>query len=92
MPGTSPGTSPGQHLPPPARWYAMAMGNPLQERDPFEKIRALPEEKVAEVADFVDFLQHGEDDRRLVQTASRLSEDALRKVWDNADDADYDLL
>lgn len=70
----------------------MAMGNPLQERDLFEKIRALPEEKVAEVADFVDFLQHREDDRRLVQTASRLSEDALRKVWDNADDDDYDRL
>jgi hypothetical protein len=68
------------------------MGNPLQEQDLFEKIRALPEEKVAEVADFVAFLQHREDDRRLVQTAARLSEDALRKVWDNADDADYDRL
>jgi hypothetical protein len=68
------------------------MGNPLQEQDLFEKIRALPEEKVAEVADFVAFLQYREDDRRLVQTASRLSEDTLRKVWDNADDADYDRL
>ena len=68
------------------------MGNPLQEQDLFEKIRALPEEKVAEVADFVDFLRHRENDRSLVQTASRLSEDALRKVWDNADDADYDRL
>jgi hypothetical protein len=68
------------------------MGNPLQEHDLFEKIRALPEEKVAEVADFVDFLRHREDDRRLVQTTSRLSEDALRKIWDNADDADYDRL
>ncbi len=68
------------------------MGSPLQEQDLFEKIRALPEEKVAEVADFVDFLQHREADRRLVQTASRLSEDALRKVWDNPDDADYDRL
>jgi len=68
------------------------MSNPLQEQDLFEKIRALPEEKVAEVADFVDFLRHRENDRSLVQTASRLSEDALRKVWDNADDADYDRL
>jgi hypothetical protein len=72
--------------------YDTTMGNPLQERDLFEKIRAFPEEKVAEVADFVDFLQHREDDRLLVQTASRLSEDALQKIWDNADDADYDLL
>jgi len=68
------------------------MGNPLQEQDLFEKIRALPEEKVAEVADFVDFLRHREDDRRLVQTAPRLSEDTLRKIWDNAADAGYDRL
>jgi hypothetical protein len=68
------------------------MGNPLQEQDLFEKIRALPEEKAAEVADFLYFLRHREDDRRLVQTTSRLSEDALRKIWDNADDADYDRL
>jgi hypothetical protein len=40
----------------------------------------------------VDFLRHRENDRRLVQAASRLSEDPLRKVWDNDDDADYDLL
>ena len=66
------------------------MGNPLQEQDLFEKIRALPEEKVAEVADFVDFLQHRDNDRLLIQSASRLSEDTLRKVWDNADDTDYD--
>ena len=66
------------------------MGSPLQEQDLFEKIRALPEEKVAEVA--VHFLQRREDDRCLVQTASRLSENALRKTWDNADDADYDRL
>jgi hypothetical protein len=72
--------------------YNTPMGNPLQEQDLFDKIRSLPEEKVAEVADFVDFLRHREDDRRLVQAASRLSEDALRKVWDNDDDAEYDRL
>ena len=66
------------------------MGNPLQEQDLFEKIRALPDEKVAEIAAFVDVLRYREDDRRLVQAASRLSADALRKVWNNADDADYD--
>jgi hypothetical protein len=41
------------------------------------------EEEAAEVA---------EDDSRLVQAASRLSEDALRKIWDNADNTDYDRL
>ncbi len=68
------------------------MSNPLQEQDLFEKIRALPEEKVEEAADFVDFLRFQEDDRLLVQAASCVSEDVLRKVWDNADDADYDHL
>ncbi len=68
------------------------MGNPLREQDLFEKIRTLPEEKVAEVEDFVDFLRSREEDRHLVQAASLLSEDALREVWDNADDAEYDRL
>jgi len=70
----------------------MGMGNPLQDQELFEKIRALPEEKVAEVEDFVDFLHHREDDRRLTQTAAHLSEDSLRRIWDNPDDADYDRL
>lgn len=70
----------------------MDMGIPLREPDLFEKIRALPEEKVTEVEDFVDFLQQREDDRRLSRAAAHLSEDALRKVWDNPDDADYDRL
>lgn len=69
-----------------------SMGNPLREQDLFEKIRTLPEEKVAEVEDFVDFLRSREEDRQLVQAASLLSEDALREVWDNADDAEYDRL
>ena len=31
-----------------------------------------------------------EEDRRLTQAAAQLSEDALRKVWDNPDDSEYD--
>ena len=68
------------------------MRNPFQEQVLFEKIRALPEERIAEVADFVDFLLHREADRQHVQAASRLSEAPLRKVWENDTDADYDLL
>jgi hypothetical protein len=55
------------------------------------KIRSLPPEKVAEVADFVDFLQQRED-RQITQSAHKLSEKSLRKVWDNPDDAAYDRL
>lgn len=72
--------------------YHKSMGNPLREQDLFEKIRALPDEKMAEVEDFVDFLARREDDRRLVRAAARLSEESLRKVWDNPDDAEYDRL
>ncbi len=53
---------------------------------------ALPEEKVDEVEDFVDFFHHREEDRRLTQAAAQLSEESLGKVWDNPDDAEYDRL
>jgi uncharacterized protein with ATP-grasp and redox domains len=69
----------------------MAMGNPIQEQDPFKKIGSLSDERAAEVTDSAEFLRYQEDSR-LFQTASRLSQDPLRKIWDNADDADYDLL
>jgi len=57
-----------------------------------EKIRSLSADKVLEVEDFIDFLRQRTADRHLVQAAARLSEDSLRKVWDNPDDADYDRL
>ncbi len=68
------------------------MGNPLRGQDLFEKIRTLPDDRVAEVEDFVDFLRQRDEDRRITQAAAQLSEDALRKVWDNPDDAEYDRL
>ncbi len=57
-----------------------------------EKIRCLPPEKVAEVEDFVEFLRLREQDRELSRTATRLSEEAFQRVWDNPDDAAYDKL
>jgi len=55
------------------------------------KIRRLPPDQLAEVEDFVDFLEQRED-RRLTQAASKLSEKSFSKVWDNPDDAAYDQL
>jgi uncharacterized protein DUF2281 len=63
-----------------------------QEQTLIEKVRALPPEKVAEVEDFVDFLQQRDQDRRLVEAATRLSEQAFAAVWDNPEDAEYDRL
>ena len=57
-----------------------------------EKIRELSPERVAEVEDFVDFLQQREEQASVVRAAMRLSEQAFRSVWDNPEDADYDHL
>jgi hypothetical protein len=62
-----------------------------QQTGLIRKIRRLPPDKLAEVEDFVDFLEHRED-RRLVHAASRLSQKSFSKVWDNPDDAAYDQL
>jgi hypothetical protein len=52
------------------------------------KIQSLPPEKMAEVEDFVEFLSQRED-RLLSQAAGKLTEKALRKVWDNPADSAY---
>ena len=64
----------------------------MPEETLIKKIQRLPPERVAEVEDFVDFLTTRNQDERLTQVAARLSEDAFRAVWDNADDAEYDRL
>jgi replicative DNA helicase len=56
------------------------------------KIRALPPERVAEIEDFVDFVSERSSDRKLVEAATKLSEESFRAIWDNPDDADYDRL
>jgi len=40
----------------------------------------------------VDFLRLRDEERELTQAASRLSEAAFARVWENPDDADYDRL
>ena len=57
-----------------------------------EKLKELPPERVAEVEDFIDFLRTRNDDKRLTQAATKASAPAFNKVWDNPEDADYDLL
>lgn len=62
------------------------------EEELLAKIRRLPPERVAEVEDFVDFLRQRDDERGLMEAASRLSEAAFARAWENPDDADYDRL
>jgi hypothetical protein len=68
------------------------MGAKRREQDLIEKIRRLPEDKLAEVEDFVDFLRQRQEEARLAQAVTGASEAAFAKVWDNPDDAEYDRL
>jgi hypothetical protein len=61
-------------------------------RELIEKLEALPPERIAEVEDFVDFLNSRSTDRRLTQAASQAAEPSFAQVWDNPDDAVYDQL
>jgi hypothetical protein len=56
-----------------------------------EKLKRLPPERIAEVEDFVDFLQ-SRDERGLTRAAMKSSEAAFGRVCDNEDDAAYDKL
>ena len=67
----------------------MALPN---EAELLDKIRTLPADKIAEVEDFVEFLQQKTEASQLTSAVSSLAEPAFKKVWDNPDDADYDQL
>jgi hypothetical protein len=56
------------------------------------KIRDLPDDRVSEVEDFVDFLRLRDEQRQLVEAASRLSEPSFAAVWDNPEDDVYNDL
>jgi hypothetical protein len=66
--------------------------NQPAENTLIEKIKGLRPERIAEVEDFVDFLKARDEERGLTLAAGSLAEESLRKIWDNADDADYDRL
>ena len=57
-----------------------------------EKIKELPQQRIAEVEDFVDFLRAREDEHRLTHAAAKASEASFAHVWDNDEDAAYDRL
>ncbi len=57
-----------------------------------EKIRSLPPDKITVLEDFIDFLLTRSEDNLLVYNATKLSEAAFAKIWDNPEDAEYDEL
>ncbi|MDZ8261264.1 toxin-antitoxin system, antitoxin component, Xre family protein [Nostoc sp. ChiQUE01b] len=63
----------------------------ILEQRLLKKIRQLPPEKVLLVEDFIDSLDQQNTDHSLTFTAAKLSEPVLLKIWDNPDDAEYDI-
>lgn len=63
----------------------------MQAEALIEKIKSLPPEQLGEVENFVDFIAE-RSERRLVQVATKMSEEAFHTVWDNEEDAAYDCL
>ena len=57
-----------------------------------EKIRSLPPDKITVLEDFLDFLLTRSEASLLVYNATKLSEAAFAKIWDNPEDAEYDEL
>lgn len=57
-----------------------------------EKIERLRPQQQAEVEDFVEFLEHKDQDRSLARAATKVSQTSFAKVWENLDDAVYDAL
>lgn len=62
------------------------------EHQLIEKILQLPQARMAEVVDFVDFLRSREQDRTLTQAAAQTASPSFAAVWDNDADAIYDTL
>jgi len=58
----------------------------------FDKIQALPPERIAEIEDFVDFIASRTQDRALARSAAAASVPAFAKVWENSEDDVYDAL
>ena len=63
-----------------------------KEQDLLQKIRSLPVDKIAEIEDFVDFVRYKNEDLQLNRAATKLSEAAFQRVWDNPEDDAYDNL
>lgn len=63
-----------------------------QLKQMMEKLEHLTPDRLAEVEDFIDFIQQRDRDKALRQDYARASEAAFAKVWDNDEDAIYDKL
>lgn len=56
------------------------------------EVDKLPDNILAEVYDFIKFLEERKEKANLVKSAQDLSAASFQKVWDNEEDAVYDSL
>lgn len=56
------------------------------------KLEYLSANRLAEVEDFIDFLQHKDRTNSLTSNFSQASNASFNKIWSNDDDAIYDDL
>nr|VFJ71068.1 MAG: hypothetical protein BECKFW1821C_GA0114237_102564 [Candidatus Kentron sp. FW] len=63
-----------------------------QLKQMMEKLDHFSPERLAEVEDFIDFLQQRDQDRLLRRDYARAQEASFARVWDNDEDAIYDNL
>jgi hypothetical protein len=57
-----------------------------------EKIESLPDGRIAEIEDFIDFICMREEARALRRSFTAASEPAFVNAWDNPQDSIYDAI
>jgi hypothetical protein len=65
---------------------------PADTKALFKKIEALPDERISEIEDFVDFIRLREAERAVARAAAAASAPAFAAVWSNPEDDVYDAL
>jgi hypothetical protein len=56
------------------------------------KIETLPDERIAEIEDFVDFIHLREQERTFTRAAAAASAPSFAAIWGNPEDDVYDAL
>ena len=69
----------------------MTLNQTLESRL-IEKVRQLSREQIEQVEQIIDGLNAEKSDQSLSLAATKLSESAFNKVWDNPEDDIYDEL
>ena len=57
-----------------------------------KEVDRLPENVLAEVLDFIQFLELKKEKDIIVKASQKLSERSFDKIWNNDEDAGYDAL